>query len=117
VRETKAIAMLWASGTPVQNTEETLVHDAAPAPATTKVGDIVAGDYRTAAVFEKHGIDFCCGGSVTLAAACAEKAIDPAALARELEDVRAHLPAPAGVRGRPAQARPPREQHPVPARD
>ena len=61
------------------------MHDATPAPATTKVGDIVAGDYRTAAVFEKHGIDFCCGGSVTLAAACTEKAIDPAALARELE--------------------------------
>ena len=80
-----AIAILWASVTPAQNTEETLVHDATPAPATTKVGDIVAGDYRTAAVFEKHGIDFCCGGSVTLAAACTEKAIDPAALARELE--------------------------------
>jgi regulator of cell morphogenesis and NO signaling len=62
-----------------------LVHDDAPTPATTKVGDIVAGDYRTAAVFEKHGIDFCCGGSVTLAAACAEKAVDPVALARELE--------------------------------
>ena len=72
-----AIAILWASAMPVQNTEETLVHDATPTPATTKVGDIVAGDYRTAAVFEKHGIDFCCGGSVTLAAACTEKAIDP----------------------------------------
>jgi regulator of cell morphogenesis and NO signaling len=59
------------------------VHDATP--TTTKVGDIVAADYRTAAVFERHGIDFCCGGSVTLAAACAEKAVDPAVLARELE--------------------------------
>ena len=54
------------------------------APQTTEIGDIVAGDYRTAAVFEKHGIDFCCGGSVTLAAACAERALDPAVLAREL---------------------------------
>ena len=61
------------------------MHDAAPTSEATKVGDIVAGDYRTAAVFEKHGIDFCCGGSVTLAAACAEKAVDPAALAGELE--------------------------------
>ncbi len=52
---------------------------------TTEVGDIVAGDYRTAAVFEKHGIDFCCGGAVTLAAACAAKAIDPSVLLRELE--------------------------------
>lgn len=51
---------------------------------TIEIGDIVAGDYRTAAVFEKHGIDFCCGGAVTLAAACAQKAVDPAAVAREL---------------------------------
>ena len=54
------------------------------APETTEIGDIVARDYRTAAVFEKHGIDFCCGGAVTLAAACAQRAIDPAVLAREL---------------------------------
>jgi regulator of cell morphogenesis and NO signaling len=28
----------------------------------TTVGDIVAADFRTAAVFESFGIDFCCGG-------------------------------------------------------
>jgi regulator of cell morphogenesis and NO signaling len=60
------------------------VPDATPTPATT-VGDVVAGDYRTAAVFERHGIDFCCGGDVTLAAACADHRLDPSALARELE--------------------------------
>ena len=59
--------------------------DAPRTPTSTKVGDIVAGDYRTAAVFEKHGIDFCCGGSMTLAAACAEEGIDPSPLACELE--------------------------------
>lgn len=51
----------------------------------TAVGDIVAGDYRIAAVFEKHGIDFCCGGSVTLAAACASHGIEPSVLFREFE--------------------------------
>lgn len=56
-----------------------------PDPETTHVGDIVAGDYRTAAVFEKHGIDFCCGGAVTLAAACAAHRVDPSVLLRELE--------------------------------
>ncbi len=59
--------------------------DAPRTPATTTIGDIVAGDYRTAAVFEKYAIDFCCGGSATLAAVCAERGIDPSALARELE--------------------------------
>jgi regulator of cell morphogenesis and NO signaling len=60
------------------------VSDASPTPATT-VGDVVAGDYRTAAVFEKHGIDFCCGGDVTLAAVCADHRLDTSALVRELE--------------------------------
>jgi iron-sulfur cluster repair protein YtfE (RIC family) len=31
-----------------------------------KIGEIVAEDYRTATVFEKYGIDFCCGGQVPL---------------------------------------------------
>jgi len=61
------------------------VRDESPAPETIQVGDIVAGDYRTASVFEKHGIDFCCGGAVTLAAACAEHGIDPSVLLREFE--------------------------------
>jgi len=68
------------------------VPDTNPTPDST-VGDIVARDYRAAAVFEKHGIDFCCGGAVTLAAACAEQGLDPAALADELEASRS---APAG---------------------
>jgi regulator of cell morphogenesis and NO signaling len=61
------------------------VRDESLGPETTQVGDIVAGDYRTAAVFEKHGIDFCCGGAVTLAAACVAHGVDPCVLLRELE--------------------------------
>jgi regulator of cell morphogenesis and NO signaling len=52
------------------------------------VGAIVAADYRTAKIFEKHGIDFCCGGKVALAAACQEKGIDMDSLDRELEAAR-----------------------------
>jgi len=52
------------------------------------IGEIVAGDYRTARIFENHGIDFCCGGNVALAAICAQKGIDPAAITRELETVK-----------------------------
>jgi len=34
------------------------------------VGDIVATDFRTAAILEQFGIDFCCGGRRSLAEAC-----------------------------------------------
>ncbi|HEX9079844.1 MAG TPA: iron-sulfur cluster repair di-iron protein [Desulfuromonadaceae bacterium] len=49
------------------------------------VGDFVADDYRTARVFERYGIDFCCGGKVGLADACREKGIDPATVLAEIE--------------------------------
>jgi len=52
------------------------------------IGEIVAEDYRTAKVFEEHGIDFCCGGKVALSATCTEKAIDLNAIIQELEDVK-----------------------------
>ena len=49
------------------------------------IGEIVAADYRATQVFEKHGIDFCCGGKVALAALCTEKGLDLAAITSELE--------------------------------
>jgi regulator of cell morphogenesis and NO signaling len=52
------------------------------------IGEIVAGDYRTAKIFEKHGIDFCCGGNVALATTCMNKGIDLAAITGELEAVK-----------------------------
>ena len=48
------------------------------------IGEIVADDYRTAGVFEKHGIDFCCGGKVALGATCKANGIDIAVLEKEL---------------------------------
>jgi len=51
------------------------------------IGEIVAADFRTARVFENHGIDFCCGGKVALEATCTEKGLDLAAIIRELETV------------------------------
>lgn len=42
----------------------------------TTVGDLVARRPSRSRVFEKLGIDYCCGGKKTLAQACAEKAID-----------------------------------------
>ena len=40
------------------------------------LGEIVAEDFRTAAIFKSVGIDFCCGGKKTLQEACDEKALD-----------------------------------------
>ncbi len=52
------------------------------------IGEFVAEDYRTAAVFEKYGIDFCCGGKVSLSAACEEKGLDQEGILREIAAVK-----------------------------
>lgn len=52
-----------------------------------KIGDIVAQDYRTADVFKKFGLDFCCGGKRTVSEACEKKDVDVEELTRELQSV------------------------------
>jgi regulator of cell morphogenesis and NO signaling len=42
----------------------------------TPVGEIVAADFRTAAVFHEFGIDFCCSGATTLGEACRVRHLD-----------------------------------------
>ena len=44
--------------------------------AQTIIGELVAKDYRTAAVFKKFGIDFCCNGNRTIEEACLQKNIN-----------------------------------------
>ncbi|REC47475.1 iron-sulfur cluster repair di-iron protein [Chryseobacterium pennipullorum] len=51
---------------------------------TDFIGDMVAEDFRTAAIFKKHGIDFCCKGGRTIEDACSNKMLNP-------EDVYADL--------------------------
>ncbi|MFZ1978747.1 MAG: iron-sulfur cluster repair di-iron protein [Bacteroidota bacterium] len=41
----------------------------------TTVSDIVAKDFRAAAVFEEHSIDFCCHGKVSLEEACKKSGV------------------------------------------
>ncbi len=53
----------------------------------TPVGEFVSRDFRTAAVFQRHGIDFCCGGRRPLDQACAEAGVDPAPILTELDTV------------------------------
>jgi len=52
---------------------------------SARVGELVASDMRTADVFERHGIDFCCGGRQTLGEACRRASADPDAVVRDLD--------------------------------
>lgn len=55
-------------------------------PART-VAEMVASDYRKASVFNRFGIDFCCGGKKTPAQVCQEKNIDLEALEQALMEL------------------------------
>ncbi len=73
--------------------------------ADTLVADIAAHHPRSIEVFERHGIDFCCGGRRRLGEACLERgaAVDAvaaeiaAAAAREVPEDRVFTDAPLGA--------------------
>mgnify|MGYP001270310141 CR=1 FL=1 len=49
------------------------------------VARIVLDHSECAAVFQKHRIDFCCKGQMSLADACADRGVDPALVLADLE--------------------------------
>ncbi len=51
------------------------------------VGEVVKENYKTAQIFDRNNIDFCCGGGITLEKACEKANIDIATLLPELEAV------------------------------
>jgi len=51
------------------------------------IGSFVTKDYRTAAVFQKYGIDFCCKGGRSIDEVCENKKINADKLLAELADV------------------------------
>ena len=53
--------------------------------SNSKIGDIVVSDFRSATVFKKYGLDFCCGGGKMLETACQEKSIDVSEVLADLE--------------------------------
>ncbi|OOV27595.1 iron-sulfur cluster repair di-iron protein [Flavobacterium sp. LM5] len=57
---------------------------------TTTIGEFVAKDFRTAAVFSKYGIDFCCKGNRTIAEASEKKGADSQTIINEIEAVLAN---------------------------
>lgn len=52
-----------------------------------QIGQFVSEDFRTAAVFSKYGIDFCCKGDRTLQEVCSKKELDINSLLDELHTV------------------------------
>lgn len=50
----------------------------------SKVGQVVAQDYRTASVFNKYKIDFCCNGGISLKQACETNQLSYESLSQEL---------------------------------
>ncbi|MFN8053610.1 MAG: iron-sulfur cluster repair di-iron protein [Acidimicrobiales bacterium] len=62
------------------------------APRTT-LGDIVTSQPAAARVLERFGLDYCCGGTATLGAACAERGVDRAEVEAALADLGDPAPA------------------------
>ena len=52
--------------------------------ANRTVADIVADNIKTAHVFKRYGIDFCCGGGITVEKACEKNKVDYGNLLAEI---------------------------------
>jgi regulator of cell morphogenesis and NO signaling len=66
--------------------------------ASTTVANIAAAEPATIKVFQRHHIDFCCGGRIPLLEACADHDLDTDTLLAELLAVRAAADDPADWR-------------------
>jgi regulator of cell morphogenesis and NO signaling len=53
----------------------------------SKVAEIAVGNPATIKVFQRHGIDFCCGGQVPLAEACKHRGIDANEVLADLRSI------------------------------
>jgi regulator of cell morphogenesis and NO signaling len=51
------------------------------------LADIVTKNFKTAGIFEKYDLDFCCGGNKTIAQACLENGTDPSLVFYEIEKI------------------------------
>src|SRR5690606_20969307 len=51
------------------------------------VADVVTENIKAAHIFKKYGIDFCCGGGVSIKRACEKANVDPELLINELIDL------------------------------
>ena len=56
------------------------------------VADVVNQNIKAADVFKKHGIDFCCGGGITIQKACSKNNVDYKMLESELKSIGNNIP-------------------------
>jgi len=56
-----------------------------PQLATTTLGDIVSRDFRAGAIFDRYGLDYCCGGARTLAEGCQTRGVSVERVVSDLE--------------------------------
>ncbi len=61
------------------------------------VADIVKSDFRTADVFRKYGIEYCCGGKWPLDTACEMKGLDFSKVHEDLNRVTRNIQVPASI--------------------
>jgi len=61
------------------------------------IREIVANDFRTAEVFQRHGIDFCCKGNRSIEDACRSGGVNLERVLREVTEITA-TPGPSGPR-------------------
>jgi regulator of cell morphogenesis and NO signaling len=50
----------------------------------TTVRELVSENFRTASIFEKHSIDFCCHGNITLEEACTKSGVSTEEIQKEI---------------------------------
>jgi len=62
------------------------------------VSEIVKADYRTADVFRKYGIEFCCGGKWPLKTVCEAKDLDLNRVTTELEESMRNISLPSSLK-------------------
>ncbi len=56
------------------------------------VAEVVTENIKAAHVFKKHGIDFCCGGGITIEKACAKNGVDYTILEEDLKAIDENVP-------------------------
>ena len=61
------------------------------------ISQIVRGDYRTAEVFKKWRINYCCGGNMTLSESCYSKGLDQNAIISDLRQATRNVRVPNSI--------------------